>query len=47
MHASHGLGLSLVKDIAIRYGGDVSLAQSSPEGSIFRLQIPLIPEETA
>jgi signal transduction histidine kinase len=44
MHASHGLGLSLVKDIAIRYGGDVSLAQSSPEGSIFRLQIP---EETA
>jgi signal transduction histidine kinase len=47
VNASHGLGLSLVKDIATRYGGDVSLARSSPEGSTFRLRIPLIPEEEA
>ena len=36
----HGLGLSLVKDIVKRHGGDVSVISSKKSGTCFTLSIP-------
>jgi signal transduction histidine kinase len=38
---SFGIGLSLVKNVAARYRGDVEVERSSPEGTVFRLTLPL------
>lgn len=36
-----GLGLSIVRNLAAKQGGSVTLVQTSPEGSTFRLELPL------
>lgn len=36
-----GLGLSLVRDVAVRAGGDVSVESTSPAGTTFLLRLPL------
>ncbi|MBD7956240.1 HAMP domain-containing histidine kinase [Microbacterium sp. Sa4CUA7] len=35
-----GLGLSLVRDIAVRFGGDVAVESTSPQGTVFVLRLP-------
>ena len=40
-HAGSGLGLAICRQLARAMGGDVTLDQSSPAGSTFRLEIPL------
>lgn len=42
-----GLGLYLVREIAHRHGGNVVLATSGPQGSVFRLTLPLAPDTSA
>lgn len=36
-----GIGLALVKDLAARAGGDVVVERSGPDGTVFRLDLPL------
>ena len=36
-----GLGLALVRDIAARFGGDVSVERTSPRGTVFALRLPV------
>ncbi len=36
-----GLGLSLVRDVAVRAGGDVSVESTSPAGTTFLLRLPV------
>uniref|UniRef100_UPI002811FF3E CHASE3 domain-containing protein n=1 Tax=Phenylobacterium sp. TaxID=1871053 RepID=UPI002811FF3E len=36
-----GLGLAISREIAERHGGAVSLAESGPDGSVFRLALPM------
>lgn len=38
--AEHGLGLYLVDRLVQRYGGTVELAETGPDGSTFRLELP-------
>lgn len=39
--AGSGLGLHLAREIARRHGGDVVLAENSPQGATFRLVLPI------
>ena len=39
-HGSLGLGLSVVKDIVLRYNGTISLASEEGRGSTFTVQLP-------
>jgi len=39
--AGSGLGLHLAREIARRHGGDVLLADNSPQGATFRLVLPI------
>lgn len=39
--AGSGLGLHLAREIARRHGGDVLLAENSPHGATFRLDLPV------
>lgn len=36
-----GLGLSLVRDVATRYGGALTIESSSPSGTVFLLRLPV------
>lgn len=38
----HGLGLYVVQKIMHRHGGDASWAPNTPQGSVFRLWLPLV-----
>jgi len=38
--ARSGLGLFIVKSIIERYGGEISVVDNKPKGSIFRLKVP-------
>jgi signal transduction histidine kinase len=38
--SNFGIGLSLVRDIAVRYGGSVVVVDSSDAGTAFRLTFP-------
>ncbi|MEC9477460.1 MAG: ATP-binding protein [Planctomycetota bacterium] len=40
-----GLGLSIVKHVCMNHGGDVLVESEEGSGSVFRMQIPLIPSE--
>jgi len=40
--AGSGIGLALSREKAKLLGGDVTLAQSDPQGSVFRLTLPLV-----
>lgn len=42
-----GIGLSLVRDLAVRHGGDVSVAETSPRGTVFTLRLPVSPDGAA
>lgn len=35
-----GLGLALVRDVAVRHGGDVTVASTGPTGTVLRLELP-------
>lgn len=37
---SYGIGLALVKDAALRYGGDVTVAETGPHGTVLSLELP-------
>ncbi len=39
--ASHGLGLYIVRTLTERYGGSVELVETTPEGSVFAVTLPL------
>ncbi|MCL2516355.1 MAG: HAMP domain-containing histidine kinase [Microbacteriaceae bacterium] len=39
-HSGFGIGLALVRDLAVRHGGSVEVASTSPEGTVFRLTLP-------
>ena len=36
-----GLGLTVVQKIVQDHGGDIAVEKSSPEGTVFRLKLPL------
>jgi signal transduction histidine kinase len=36
-----GLGLAFVKEAVIRHGGRVSVADASPSGAVFRVDLPM------
>jgi signal transduction histidine kinase len=42
-----GLGLSIARDLMHGHGGDIVLAASGPEGTVFRLALPVEPVERA
>jgi PAS domain S-box-containing protein len=42
-----GLGLAISREIADLHGGGLSLADSGPAGSVFRLALPMAPPPTA
>lgn len=42
-----GVGLSLVKSIIESHGGQVTLTDNQPHGSVFRLQLPLHSAQSA
>jgi signal transduction histidine kinase len=37
---SYGIGLALVKDAALRHGGDVTVAETGPRGTMLSLELP-------
>lgn len=37
---SYGIGLALVKDAAMRHGGDVTVAETGAQGTVLRLELP-------
>ncbi|MGU3409034.1 sensor histidine kinase [Microbacterium sp. M1A1_1b] len=38
----HGIGLALVRDVAVRAGGDVTVERTGPGGTVFALRLPLL-----
>ena len=42
-----GLGLAIARELAQGHGGDVSLVESGPEGAIFELRLPAVPQAPA
>ena len=40
-----GLGLSIARDLMLGHGGDISLARSTDEGAVFRLSLPIEPNQ--
>ncbi|NEG54548.1 sensor histidine kinase [Bifidobacterium platyrrhinorum] len=41
-HQGYGLGLSLARDVATRYGGTLDVESTSPAGTTMRLTLPLM-----
>jgi signal transduction histidine kinase len=37
----YGIGLALVRDVAVRHGGDVRVEHTGPDGTTFLLRLPL------
>jgi signal transduction histidine kinase len=42
-----GLGLAIARELAVGHGGDLTLAETGPEGSVFELRLPGAPEPKA
>jgi len=40
---SNGIGLALVREIAVRAGGDVHVEHTGPTGTVFALTLPVVP----
>jgi signal transduction histidine kinase len=38
-----GLGLAIARELAVAHGGDLALAESSPDGAVFELRLPGAP----
>lgn len=36
-----GIGLALVREVATRYGGDIDVESTSPDGTVFLLRLPI------
>jgi len=36
-----GLGLSIARDLLRGHGGDISLVKTNPDGTVFRLVLPI------
>lgn len=43
---SNGIGLALVRDVAIRAGGDVAVERTGRTGSVFTLTLPVVQHDT-
>jgi len=39
-HDGAGLGLAIARDLMLAHGGEIALASSGPEGTVFRLTLP-------
>jgi signal transduction histidine kinase len=42
-----GLGLAIARELAVAHGGDLTLAESSPDGAVFELRLPGAPPRAA
>jgi len=42
-----GLGLAIARDLMRAHGGDIHLVSSTSEGTVFRLDLPALPDERA
>jgi two-component system nitrogen regulation sensor histidine kinase NtrY len=40
-HSGSGIGLSLAQQIALMHGGKIEVATNSPNGSVFRILVPV------
>jgi signal transduction histidine kinase len=40
-HRSFGIGLALVREIAVAAGGAVEVASTGPEGTVMKMRLPL------
>jgi signal transduction histidine kinase len=40
-----GLGLSIARDLMLGHGGDISSACSADDGTVFRLSLPIEPNQ--
>jgi signal transduction histidine kinase len=38
---SYGIGLALVKDAALRHGGDVTVGETGTQGTVLNLELPV------
>lgn len=43
----HGIGLTIVGRLVDRYGGDVELAETGPDGSVFLVSLPRAEQESS
>jgi len=39
-----GLGLAIARELTVAHGGDITLVESGPEGTTFRVSLPIRPE---
>ena len=39
-HGSTGLGLTIARDLVRAHGGDLQLAQTGPDGTLFVMELP-------
>jgi signal transduction histidine kinase len=44
-HGGTGLGLAISRELALAHGGDLTLASTGPEGTVFELRLPAPAEE--
>ncbi|MDP3383697.1 MAG: sensor histidine kinase, partial [Phenylobacterium sp.] len=42
-----GLGLAIARELAQGHGGDLTLASTGPEGSVFEVRLPGVPAAIA
>lgn len=42
----HGIGLALVRDVALRYGGSVEVRETGPSGTVLSLTLPALKGES-
>ncbi len=45
--SSHGIGLALAHDVVTRHGGSIDVERTGPEGTVFRLRLPVAAARSA